>query len=58
MKTIRALQAHEVELISGGRKPDPELTDHPQPDLPLEAQHMDRPDQICPITDPDVAVPF
>ncbi len=54
MKSMHPLQAHEIELIAGGRKPDPELTDHPQPDPYSEPQRYD---QICPATDPEPGVP-
>jgi hypothetical protein len=58
MKTIRSLQAHEIELISGGRKPDPELTDHPQPDL-TDYISFDFPTEPIPVVPPyeDLGIP-
>jgi hypothetical protein len=46
MKTLRTLQALEIELTVGGRKPDPELTDHPQPDPYTEPQRYFPPEPI------------
>jgi hypothetical protein len=60
MKTVRALQAHEIELIAGGRKPDPELTDHPQPIL-TDNNPYDIPSEpivpICPANGPELGTP-